>query len=350
MATNYLYKAYISHCQKYPHLFRLLTPEEREQVYFEIREDERPIWRYWDEYVTKNLILGRSPVTIQSVRNGLNTVVRHAEIYSIEQMNTRSLLDEKLIELQDERKFSLATRRTYLKNINSYFLWLHKNHYIEENNVAKIERGKDEVREIAPITECQIQRVINHVSTRDHINAIERTRNLLLIELLRFTGARPSEIISMDCHAIYPEGGKWKVAINGRKQKGRIRFYDCPASIQYLFQDYIRLREEADFGGECLFVSATRNTCLTLSGLQALFKKLSRELGFRFNAHGFRRYVATTLDEKGVPIRDIARYLGHLKTSTTERYIERSCVLTRCGADALAHNHRCRLDAQPQLI
>ena len=86
-----------------------------------------------------------------------------------------------------------------------------------------------------------------------------------------------------------------------------MRYYQCPGFIVDGFKRYMALRTEQQRWEESLFISLSRRgEGLSVSGLQNLFKKLSRELGFRANAYGFRRYVATQLSEKGVARRHVS--------------------------------------------
>ena len=128
--------------RKYPHLLRLLSPEEVNIFEEDISPSETPIWRYWEQYVVKTLILGKSPITVKSVRDALNVVMRHTGLVTIEQLNAPSILDNALLKLQIERNHKASTRNTYIKALNTYFIWLYKNHFIQENNITRIEKGR----------------------------------------------------------------------------------------------------------------------------------------------------------------------------------------------------------------
>ena len=54
-------------------------------------------------------------------------------------------------------------------------------------------------------------------------------------------------------------------------------------------------------------------------------KKRAIELGIKneLGTHSFRRAVATTLDEQGIPVEQIAKALGHKNINTTKKYIKR---------------------------
>lgn len=174
------------------------------------------------------------------------------------------------------------------------------------------------------------------MTTRNHSCSLERARNILAIDLLRFTGLRPCELLDLTTSAIYRENGRWILAVHGRKQHARVRYYECPKFIIDSFKHYMALRADYSRWETPLFISMSNKEGWTVSGLQNFFKKLSRELGFRVNAYGFRRFVATAMSEKGVARDDMSRFLGHTRFTTTDLYIERHCRLTLNAGMAMA--------------
>lgn len=318
------------------HLFSLFEDRTLALYAENLEANQTPLWEHWPVFITKCLMLGKSASTLKGTRDTLRFLIRHTGIVSIEEMNKPGVLDEQLFRLQFERGFGLNTRKTYIKNLNTYFIWLYRNHVIEVNNVGRIERGRERAKEMPCLQRDQIDRLLSHLGTRKHSTSLERARNQLMIDILRFSGIRPCELLDLTTGAIYRDKGRWVLAVKGRKQHARIRYYDCPGFIVDGFKRYMALRTEAHRWEESLFVSLSRRgDALTVSGLQNLFKKLSRELGFRVNAYGFRRYVATQLSDKGVAREDLSRFLGHARFSTTDLYIERNCSLTANASAAM---------------
>lgn len=324
---NTLLSADVNHLRT-AYLYNLLSAHELADFHEQLLSDQTPLWLHWDCFVQKSLILGKSPLTLKSTRDTLKFIIRQTGIASIEELNRPGELDQQLFRLQAERGFNLNTRRSYIKHLNTYFIWLYRNHHISENNIARIERGRERQKEISPLNLSEVDRVIVHVSTRNHSCSLERARNKFAVNLLRFTGLRPCELLDLTTDAIYRENGRWVLAVSGRKQHARVRYYECPKFIVDSFDRYMKLRAEYQRWETPLFVSMSNKEGLTTSGLQNFFKTISRELGFRVNAYGFRRFVATQMSEKGVARDDMSRFLGHTRFTTTDRYIERSCALT----------------------
>lgn len=310
------------------YLYNLLSAHELSEFHEQVAPNETPLWSHWNQFIERSLLLGKSPQTLKSTRDTLKYLICHTGLVSVEELNTPNELDHQLFRLQAERGFNLNTRRSYIKHLNTYFIWLYRNHYISENNIARIERGRERQKEIPPLKQSEVDRVIVHVSTRNHSCSLERARNKLAVNILRFSGIRPCELLDLTTDAIYREHGKWVLAVSGRKQHARVRYYECPKFIVDSFNRYMQVRTEYQRWETPLFVSMSNKEGLTTSGLQNFFKTISRELGFRVNAYGFRRFVATQMSEKGVARDDMSRFLGHTRFTTTDRYIERSCALT----------------------
>ncbi len=60
----------------------------------------------------------------------------------------------------------------------------------------------------------------------------------------------------------------------------------------------------------------------TYSGVRKVCEHLGKRLGFRVTSYMFRRLAATQMFANNLPIQDIQHHLGHLRTSTTLRYVQ----------------------------
>ncbi|MBI5753669.1 site-specific integrase [Candidatus Peregrinibacteria bacterium] len=167
---------------------------------------------------------------------------------------------------------------------------------------------------------------------------LQRLRNIFFIDLLRFTGARPCELLDIQMKDIALEGNTYKLVIRGKKQKGRNRYYHLPSHLRDSYESYVHHRSLSRQNETALFISTSKQGNWTQKGMRGLFRALSKELGFKVIAYGFRRYVATTLNTRGLSMKDIGHFLGHSRASTTERYIERSCALTDMGTNIMGND------------
>jgi integrase/recombinase XerD len=293
-----------------------------------------PLWNYWNEFVLHYLREGKSEVTIKSVRDVLRFFVRQLKILTIEDCNNPDILREALFKAKEERNWSNNTLNTYRKNVNTYFLWLLDMEYIEENKIKKVRKCKEVQNEQLTLTEEQVSTVRKRIADRRQTR-LERWRNILFFDILILTGARPCELEAMQIRDIQDEGNGYKIVIQGRKQKGRKRFYTLPSSIRDTYEMYISVRQDLGREESCLFSSQSKRTGFGYKGISKLLQKLSEEVGFRITAYSIRRFVATRLYLNNVSLKDTQQHLGHTRPSTTMRYIEHTCALTDRGVEVM---------------
>lgn len=315
-------------------LFELLPQLEIDSI-TQIPLGETPVWQYWAEFVEKYLRTGKSEATVKNVKDVLKFVIRKLKIYTIEQLNTPRLVEDALFEYKGKYHISNNTFNSYRKNINTFCIWLEKMEYIASNNVRKIDKCKVTYNENLTLNERETNAVIDKVRDRKQLK-LERLRNIFFIDLLRFTGARPCELLGLEVKDVIKLKVGYKLCIQGKKQKGRRRFYPLCSSVIDSFEAYMAFRVIHRPNETYLFASSYKRMAWTYGGMKNLFQKLSKELGFHVNAYSFRRYVATNLNAKEMPAEKIRDYLGHTRVTTTLRYIERSCVLTKDCAEVMA--------------
>lgn len=293
-----------------------------------------PLDQHFEEFKEKYLRSGKSEMTIRSVKSTLKFMVTNTPIKTIEDCNNPNLLEDTLYEVKDKSHWSGVTMNSYLKNLKTYFIWLEKRGYIEQNNLWKVQKCKEEEKEQYTLSEEQVRSVIAQVHQRRQTR-LQRYRNSFFIDLLWLTGARPCELLHIEMKHITPLQDTYKIAIQGKKQKGKIRYYRMPSWLRDSYETYreyrAKLRENENF----LFISSSKKSRWTYKGMRGLFRQLSEELGFRVTAYAFRRGTATFLHKQDIPLEKIAEHLGHARITTTKRYIKRSCFLTETTSNAI---------------
>ena len=80
--------------------------------------------------------------------------------------------------------------------------------------------------------------------------------------------------------------------------------------------------ESRDDNNKALFVSLQKPyKRLEISGVEIRLRNLGRKLGInKVHPHKFRRTLATKAIDKGMPIEQVQRLLGHAKIDTTMEY------------------------------
>ena len=105
--------------------------------------------------------------------------------------------------------------------------------------------------------------------------------------------------------------------VYGKGDKERRVYFDAKAKVH--LKKYIESRSDEN---EALFVTlASPYARLKISGVEIRLRQLGRKLDLdRIHPHKFRRTMATRAIDKGMPIEQVQRILGHSQIDTTMQY------------------------------
>lgn len=197
------------------------------------------------------------------------------------------------------------------RNLNSFFEWLLQEDYISKNPCKKIARIKEPKRVKKKYSDMDMEKLRDSCKTK---------RELALIDLLLCTGIRVGEIGKIKLSDV--DFSTDTIIINGKGNKQREVYMSVRAKKHIL--EYIAERKQQ--GGDespYLFCREHRpfNQPLGKVGSSKLFKRIARKAGLNeCTVHCVRRYVATNLSIREVPLNVISTLLGHSDTAVTARY------------------------------
>lgn len=105
--------------------------------------------------------------------------------------------------------------------------------------------------------------------------------------------------------------------VYGKGDKERRVYFDAKAKVH--LKEYIDARTD---NNEALFVTLDEpHNRLKISGVEIRLRKLGRMLDLdRIHPHKFRRSMATRAIDKGIPIEQVQKILGHSQIDTTMQY------------------------------
>ena len=105
--------------------------------------------------------------------------------------------------------------------------------------------------------------------------------------------------------------------VYGKGDKERKAYFDAKTKIHLM--NYIESRTD---NNSALFVSLNKpHSRLTESGVELRLREMGKKLGVeKVHPHKFRRTMATRAIEKGMPIEQVQKILGHEQIDTTLRY------------------------------
>ena len=211
-----------------------------------------------------------------------------------------------LAKYQQDNGSSKVTIDNIRRIMSSFFSWLEDEDYIVKSPVRRINKVKT-------------AKVIKETFTDEHLEILRDTcnsiRNLALVEILASTGIRVGELVRLNRDDI--NFNERSCIVFGKGESEREVYFDARTKLH--LSTY--LAERAD-SNPALFVSAkSPYSRLTVSGIEKILRNLGRVAEIaKVHPHRFRRTLATTAIDKGMPIEQVQRLLGHVKIDTTMHY------------------------------
>lgn len=140
-------------------------------------------------------------------------------------------------------------------------------------------------------------------------------RDLALIDILASTGMRVGELVRLNRADI--NFNERECVVFGKGDKERIVYFDARTKIH--LQNYLNERVDDN---PALFVGLKAPyDRLEIGGVETRLKKLGSMIQIeKVHPHKFRRTMATTAIDKGMPIEQVQKLLGHEKIDTTLNY------------------------------
>ena len=144
---------------------------------------------------------------------------------------------------------------------------------------------------------------------------IDNLRDLALIDILASTGMRVGELILLNRDDI--DFAERECIVFGKGDKERVVYFDARTKIH--LQNYLDSRTDTN---NALFVSLSAPyKRLKIGGIEVRLRELGRKLNIpKVHPHKFRRTLATMAIDKGMPVEQLQRLLGHQRIDTTMQY------------------------------
>ena len=189
---------------------------------------------------------------------------------------------------------------------SSFFSWLEEEDFILKNPVRRIHKVK---------TGTQVREVLSDESLESIRDTCTRSRDLAMVDLLASTGMRVGELVKLNREDI--NFTERECVVFGKGNKQRIVYFNARTKIH--LQQYLNERSDQN---EALFVSLNNpQKRLQISGVEVRLRKIGHEANVpRVHPHKFRRTLATMAIDKGMPVEQVQKLLGHVKIDTTMQY------------------------------
>lgn len=257
-----------------------------------------------EAFLSAKQIEGCSERSVSYYSSTLDNLIKTLE-KPFNQMETEDLR----VYLSDYQKRNDASKQT-IDNIrrilSSFFTWLEDEDYILKSPVRRIHKIKTTKQVKETYSDEALERL------RDNCKCI---RDLAIIDILSSTGMRVGELVKLN--RVDVDFANRECVVLGKGSKERIVYFDARTKLH--LQNYLNSRKDEN---EALFVSLLEpHNRLEIAGVEIMLRKLGRSLEInKVHPHKFRRTLATRAIDKGMPIEQVQKLLGHQKIDTTMEY------------------------------
>ena len=255
-------------------------------------------------FLTAKRIEGCSEKTLSYYRNTIVDML--TGIDKMAPQITTEDLRVYLTKYQNERKSSKVTIDNIRRILSSFFSWLEDEDYIVKSPVRRIHKVKT-------------AQIVKDTYTDEALELMrdncDNQRDLAIIDLLASSGMRVGEMVTLNQDDI--NFSERECVVFGKGNKERLVYFDARTKIH--LQNYLDSRADTN---PALFVSRRApHERLNIGGVEIMLRTLGKRLNLqKEHPHKFRRTLATTAIDKGMPIEQVQQLLGHQKIDTTMHY------------------------------
>ena len=255
-------------------------------------------------FISAKRVEGCSPKTLRyylaTINKMTDTVGKHITKITTEELR------KYLSDYHEENNCSKSNIDNIRRILSSFFSWLEDEDYILKSPVRRIHKIKSSKTVKETYTDEMLE------CMRDNCDSL---RDLAIIDMLASTGMRVGELVHLNIEDVDFENRECVVL--GKGSKERPVYFDARTKIH--LKNYLEIRNDDN---PALFVSLLKPyNRLKISGVEIRLRELGRKLDItKVHPHKFRRTLATRAIDKGMPIEQVQKLLGHSKIDTTMQY------------------------------
>lgn len=255
-------------------------------------------------FIAAKKIEGCPPNTLKYYSNTITKMVDtiSKNVRNIETNDLRYYLST----YQSTRNCSKSTLDNIRRILSTFYAWLEDEDYIQKSQVRRIHKVKTTKVIKETFTDEPLEQLRNNCS---------HPRDRALLDLLVSTGIRVGELVHLNRTDI--NFVECECVVLGKGDKERPVYFDAKTKIH--LEQYLESRIDSNPAPFVTKYSPWRR--LTIAGVESFLQQLGANSDVKnVHPHKFRRTMATMAIEKGMPIEQVQKLLGHSKIDTTLHY------------------------------
>ena len=204
-------------------------------------------------------------------------------------------------------------------SLNTFFDWCLKRGYIDTNPMKVVGRPKNNTEhKVTYLTKVEINKLLRAIDSNP--NQVLGKRDKTIISLALATALRISALVNMNVGDVDLDNGVIKVI----EKRQKVRDINIGENTVNMLKEWIEFRNDIyqDIDSPALFLSKNYER-ISVFGVNNMLEKYCAWAGIkRITFHKLRASSACALARTGVPVKAIAKQLGHSQISTTMRYLD----------------------------
>lgn len=270
----------------------------------EIKPEEDDSNKLIARFIAAKRIEGCSEKTLKYYQTTINAMVASLG-KNVRHIHTEDLRIY-LTEYQSQKQSSRVTIDNIRRILSSFFSWLEDEDYIIKSPVRRIHKVK---------TASSIKETYSDEDLEKMRDNCEELRDLAMIDMLASTGMRVGEMVLLNRDDI--NFAERECVVFGKGDKERIVYFDARSKLH--LQEYLDSRIDDN---PALFVTLrSPHERIQIGGIEHRLREMGKRLNIpKVHPHKFRRTLATMAIDKGMPIEQLQRLLGHQRIDTTLQY------------------------------
>ncbi|MGN0075368.1 MAG: tyrosine recombinase [Parafannyhessea sp.] len=257
--------------------------------------------------------------TVRAYASDLDSYVRWLERSGVDPLTVSHTQLRGYLADMNMAGYSTSTMNRRLSAVRDLYKWLLDEGIAEQDSAAAIASPKRAKSLPKTLTESEAEAILGVCGGTD----VRDMRDRAFLELLYATGARISEISSLDVGDV--DLSQRQVRLFGKGSKVRIvPIYKlaCERVANYVRDARPILSAKSAREHEHALFLSTRGNRMSADALRTVFERRATEsgIGRRVTPHAMRHTFATELLAGGADLRSVQTLLGHSDLSTTQIY------------------------------
>jgi len=257
-----------------------------------------------DEFLMSKALEGKSPKTIERYRYELSRLLSYVN-KAVKDVRAGDI-SRYMRAYKKIRKISNQTLKNVRAVYSSFFSWLRDRDRIRKNPMALVEEIKVEKKLRKPYTDEEREMLLRNCKT---------LRDKAMMEFLYSTAVRVSELVALNREDVHFSDKNLIVYGKGSKER---TVYLNDRTCLYM-KEYLNSRKDDN---TALFVSEKHPyQRVSKTGIEDIIRRTGQRAGVeKAHPHRFRRTSATNALNRGMPVQEVSKMLGHAKLETTMVY------------------------------